>query len=107
MASGTSSSTPFGLGDENLKTPFYKPSDKNLGTGSFVENFNAENSFEGELDIQVGDDAVAKAHIDSVAVIKMDIEGYENPALRGLQRTLKIELSTSRARGRCANISEM
>lgn len=79
---------PFGLGDENLKKPFYKPSDKNLGTGSFVENFNAENSFEGDLDIQVGDDAFAKAHIDAVAVIKMDIEGYEKPALTGLQRTL-------------------
>jgi FkbM family methyltransferase len=65
---------PFGLGDENLKKPFYKPSDKNLGTGSFVENFNAENSFEGELDIQVGDDAFARAHIDSVAAIKMDIK---------------------------------
>jgi FkbM family methyltransferase len=93
---------PFGLGDRNLKKPFYRPSPKNLGTGSFIEEFNADNSFEGDLEIRIGDDAMATARIDAVAVIKMDIEGYEKPALKGLQRTLKknrpvvvFELSTN------------
>lgn len=96
---------PFGLGDENVKKPFFRPSDKNLGTGSFIDGFNSNNSYESQLEIQVGDDAFAKAGIKTVAVIKMDIEGYEKPALKGLQRTLKknrpvveFELSTDPAR---------
>jgi FkbM family methyltransferase len=80
---------PYGLGNENSKKPFYKPPDFNLGTGSFVEGFKETNSYAGELDIRIGDDALEKAGITSVALIKMDIEGYEKLALKGLQRTLQ------------------
>ena len=79
----------YGLGDENSKKPFFKPAESNLGTGSFVEGFQPENSPEGELEIKKGDDAFAKEHITAVSVIKMDIEGYEKLALLGLRQTLK------------------
>ena len=78
----------YGLGDENSKKPFFQPAETNLGTGSFVEGFQPQNSLEGELEIEKGDDAFAKENISSVSVIKMDIEGYEKPALRGLRQTL-------------------
>jgi len=81
---------PFGLGNENSKKPFYKPPDFNLGTGSFVEGFKENNSYEGNLDIRIGDDALREAGVTSVTLIKMDIEGYEKLALKGLHRTLQI-----------------
>jgi FkbM family methyltransferase len=79
---------PVGLGHERSKKPFYKPGNRNLATGSFVEGFTPENSYEGELEIQTGDEALAAAGVKSVAIIKMDIEGYEKLALLGLRRTL-------------------
>ena len=79
---------PYGLGDENSKKPFFKPPDNNLGTGSFVEGFNPDNSDAGAREIDKGDDAFAKERITSVSVIKMDIEGYEKLALLGLRQTL-------------------
>jgi FkbM family methyltransferase len=80
---------PIGLGDQNSRKPFFKPASNNLGTGSFVEGFRSENSAEGQLEIQIGDDALAKAGVQSVALIKMDIEGYEKLALKGLRKTLR------------------
>jgi FkbM family methyltransferase len=80
---------PVGLGDQNSKQPFFKPASNNLGTGSFVQEFLPQNSAEGHLEIQIGDEALAKAGVSSVALIKMDIEGYEKLALKGLQKTLR------------------
>ena len=80
---------PVGLGSAHAKLPFHKPPDSNLGTGSFVEGFKPDNSYFGELEIQVGDEALKKAGVQSVALIKIDIEGYEKLALQGLQKTLQ------------------
>ena len=78
-----------GLGESNAKVPFYKPPDKNLGTGSFVEGFKPDNSYLGVLEIRVGDEVLQKSGVTSVALVKMDVEGYEKLALRGLRKTLQ------------------
>jgi FkbM family methyltransferase len=57
---------PFGLGNENSKKPFFKPSDTNLSTGSFVEGFLPDNTYEDNLEIRVGDDAFEQSNIKSV-----------------------------------------
>ncbi len=77
-----------GLGNAHAKMPFHKPADSNLGTGSFVEGFTPDNAYFGELEIEVGDEVLEKAGVQSVALIKMDVEGYEKLALEGLEKTL-------------------
>ena len=79
---------PVGLGSENKKLRFYKPPETNLGTGSFVEGMISGNGDHEELDIVAGDAVLKKANVGSVQLIKMDIEGFERPALKGLAVTL-------------------
>ena len=79
----------FGLGNENSKKPFYAPPESNLGMGSFVKEFGSPNPPEDSLEIRIGDDVLEQAGVTSVDLIKMDIEGYEKLALKGLERTLR------------------
>ena len=79
----------FGLGNEDSKKPFYRPPNINLGIGSFVPDFSKENTPDSALEIHKGDDVLEYSGIGPVGLIKMDIEGYEKPALLGLQRTLR------------------
>ena len=80
---------PYGLGDVNSKKPFFKPIGDNLAAGSFVADFRDSNAYDTELEIRTGDDSVERAGLKSVDLIKMDIEGYERPALKGLRHTLQ------------------
>jgi FkbM family methyltransferase len=80
---------PIGLGNENSSKPFYKPGESNHGSGSFVDGFFDANQHSGELDIRVGDEVLRNSGVTSIALVKMDIEGYEKPALQGLRRTLE------------------
>jgi FkbM family methyltransferase len=80
---------PFGLGSEYSKQPFFRPPETNHGTGSFVKEFWDANSAAGALEIRAGDDVFEQVGVARIGLIKMDIEGYEKPALIGLQRTLR------------------
>jgi hypothetical protein len=74
---------PVGLSDESAKKPFFRPKN-NLVTGSFLEGFRDDNRYEGEvLELQIGDEALQKAGVSSVAMIKMDIEGTRNWRSKG------------------------
>jgi FkbM family methyltransferase len=77
---------PVGLGDKHQLLTFEKPEDSNLGMGSFA--FVSNTGPHEELEIVTGDQALKDAGVTDVELVKMDIEGFEQPALRGLTETL-------------------
>jgi len=79
---------PVGLGSERATKTFYKPPETNLGSGSFIEGYNQENTKSEKLEIAVGDEELEKAAVERVDLVKIDVEGYEKFVLQGLVRTL-------------------
>jgi FkbM family methyltransferase len=77
-----------GLGDEPGTSTFYEPPESNQGTGSFVEGIQPSTDHVTELEIVTGDSIFAGETPIRIDMVKMDIEGYEKPALRGLRETL-------------------
>ena len=80
---------PVGLGDKEEMITFYEPPETNLATGSFVKAFKDDNTKGEQLQITTGDVALSELDIDKIKLIKIDIEGYEKPALKGLRKTLQ------------------
>jgi len=80
---------PVGLGQEEAEVPFYVPYDGNFGSGTFSEGIGG-GSGRQELILKIvrGDDWFSSHGIDAVELIKIDIEGYEEAALIGMQQTL-------------------
>ena len=72
---------PVGLGSEPARLPF---NDKDL---AFEPGKTSQQSTM-ELEIVPGDAALKQAGVDRIDLVKMDIEGYEKPALLGLAGTL-------------------
>lgn len=77
---------PVGLGDKAQRLVFEEPAKDNDGTGSFA--FISGSGKHQQLEIVPGDQALEAAGVKIVDLIKMDIEGFERPALEGLRKTL-------------------
>lgn len=81
---------PLGLSNENSKLPFFAPTGRNAGIGSFDASTTSKGNISiGELEIVKGDDYLRKQSITDIDLIKMDVEGFEKPALDGLRETLR------------------
>ena len=77
-----------GLGDVATELYYHQPMGANTGTGTFIDN-ELSDSDSLKLPILRGDDFIPSLNLPKLDFIKMDIEGFEPYALRGLQQTLK------------------
>jgi FkbM family methyltransferase len=77
---------PFGLGEKNESLPFFMPEGSNQATGSFIEAHLPGRPMT-TLEVRRGDDFGAS--LDRLDFVKIDVEGFEAPVLRGLRETFE------------------
>lgn len=77
------------LGEKNEVRTFYPSSSNNTGTGSFIN----ENSIAKPTDFRIfnGDEYLTAKRINNICLIKIDVEGFEVPVLKGLKHTVEKE----------------
>lgn len=81
---------PMGLSNESTRQAFYAPTGDNAGIGSFDASTTEKgNTLLGDLELIRGDEYFAQNPPDYLHVMKIDVEGFEKPALQGLQKTLQ------------------
>lgn len=78
-----------GLGDKAGSIPFFEPADANHGGGTFrEEGHDGKGQKRGaDLPVVTGDAILASA--GPIGSMKIDIEGFEEAALKGLRQTLE------------------
>ena len=80
-----------GLGDTDAELPFAAPVDGNHGQGSFRADAPQDPGmkvFESKLRIVVGDEYLKDKNVGPVAFVKIDVEGFEEPVLKGLRQLI-------------------
>ena len=77
-----------GYADKPGTLPFFVPEDSNHGAGSFSADSLNTPGETIQLPLVPGDDHLQKAGVKRIDLMKMDIQGYEKPALEGLRQTL-------------------
>ncbi|MFH1809212.1 MAG: FkbM family methyltransferase [Pseudomonadota bacterium] len=77
-----------GLGDREAELPFFYPEEGNHGTGTFETGFAGQRTASANFKIVTGDSILATDGAVPAGIIKIDVEGFEQPVLWGLHGTL-------------------
>ena len=78
-----------GLGDTNEDLFYYTPGSHNTGVGYFsAEPINGSAYI--NLPVRIGDEYLKPYNLPKVDFIKIDVEGYEPQAIRGLKQTIHL-----------------
>jgi len=80
---------PVAFGNRNETGVFHPPTGTNQGTGT-LGDLLPDNASAESIPVQVvrGDDFLAANRLPPISLLKIDVEGYEVPALEGLCETL-------------------
>jgi hypothetical protein len=77
-----------GFGERGDELPFYAPQESNMAGGTFRSE-DKEKTLSGRLRIVAGDEYFRGVPMVPVGIIKVDVEGFEEPALKGLRKTIE------------------
>ncbi len=81
---------PIGLSNKKEQLDFFAPTGRNQGIGSFdAGTVSKGNSNLGKLDLVRGDDYLQQLQLQEIALLKIDVEGFEKNVIEGLQDTLQ------------------
>ena len=80
---------PVGLGDKDETLRFYEPPATNRGAGSFISDWDPQSNPGGEFTVRTGDEELKRFGVRTVDLVKIDVEGFERPVLKGLAATLR------------------
>jgi FkbM family methyltransferase len=81
-----------GLGDADAELPFAAPVSENHGQGSFRADAPQDpgmKQYPTKLRVVVGDEYLQDKNVGPVAFIKVDVEGFEEPVLKGLRQLIE------------------
>ncbi len=79
-----------GLSNQQEELNFYAPTGRNQGIGSFdAGTVSKGNRNLGKLALVRGDDYLAQHKLQDIALLKIDVEGFEKNVVAGLRDTLK------------------
>lgn len=78
-----------GLADREEDADFHEPPPANLGVGSFVASAENVAAPTRKLHLVAGDALLSGAGVERIDLLKLDVEGFEKKALRGLAKTLQ------------------
>lgn len=79
---------PVALGERDGVLEFHAPAQGNLGTGTFASHMARVSDATLTLEVRNGDSYFAEQGIDRFGILKLDVEGFERPVLKGLAASL-------------------